>query len=136
MEQSYLVLVSLALILSLGKHVVDAIKLSKYKQVNQSQNIFIDNAMEAFALHELIVDENKVPIDYRFLRVNQAFEEMTGLKKEIVEGSKVLDLMPRTERYWIELYGRVVLEQVRVRETLYSKELNKYFEISAYPKGR
>jgi len=35
--------------------------------------------IEGFCVIEMVFDETKRPIDYRFLEVNQAFEEQTGL---------------------------------------------------------
>jgi hypothetical protein len=35
----------------------------------------------AYARHKIILDENDKPVNYQFLDVNSAFEDMTGLKK-------------------------------------------------------
>ena len=43
----------------------------------------------AFALHELIVDEQGRPVDYRFLEVNPAFERLTGASAAAVLGKTV-----------------------------------------------
>ena len=40
-----------------------------------------ENMMDSFALHEMIFDDNGLPVDYRFLEVNSAFEDMTGFKR-------------------------------------------------------
>lgn len=135
MEKGYLLIVALFFLGSLFKHIFDAMRLSKYKLACQSQELLLENAMEGFVLHEIVLDEMEKPIDYRFLLANHAFEEMTGLKKEAVQGKCVLEIMPKTEPYWIELYGKVVLEQVKIHETHYSEEMDKYFEVSAYPLG-
>lgn len=36
-----------------------------------------------FNLREMIWDEKKNPVDYRFLDINDAYQAMTGLKKRI-----------------------------------------------------
>ena len=43
--------------------------------------------------------------------------------------------MPHTEKYWIDFYGSVVLDKVQKQMMNYSKELNKFFEVSSYPVG-
>ncbi len=73
-----------------------------------------------FALHEIICDDNGNPCDYRFLEVNLAFERMTGLKREEIIGKTVLDVLPRTEPYWIDTYGRVALTGKSIRFENYS----------------
>ncbi|MBN2011316.1 PAS domain S-box protein [candidate division KSB1 bacterium] len=84
------------------------------------------------ALHEIICNENGTPVDYRFLDVNPAFEKLTGLKKEQLVGKTVLNVMPGTEKHWIENYGRVALTGEPLHFENYSGELNKYYEVTAY----
>ena len=58
-----------------------------------------ENSINAVALHEIIVDDEGKPVDYRFLAVNRAFEELTGLSAKDLVGRRVLELMPNTEEY-------------------------------------
>ncbi len=46
----------------------------------------IDEAPFAHSYHQLIVDEHENPVDYRFIEVNDAFETITGIKREEVIG--------------------------------------------------
>ena len=36
--------------------------------------------VEGFALHEIICNDDGMPVDYRYLSVNPAFEKMVGFK--------------------------------------------------------
>jgi len=92
----------------------------------------ISEMPNGFALHEIIVDNNGKPDDYRFLEVNSAFEEMTGLKRDNILGKRVLEVLPKTELYWIETYGEVALTKKSIQFESYSQELDKYFEVLAY----
>ncbi|HVN53956.1 MAG TPA: PAS domain S-box protein [Anaerolineaceae bacterium] len=87
---------------------------------------------EGFALHDIICDAAGQPVDYRFLEVNPAFEQLTGLSKEKVLGRTVLEVLPGTERYWIEIYGQVALTGEPAQFRNYSGELGKYFEVIAF----
>jgi diguanylate cyclase (GGDEF)-like protein/PAS domain S-box-containing protein len=91
-----------------------------------------DNMLDGFALHEIIVDENGVPYDYRFLDVNPAFERLTGLRRDAVVGKRVRDLLPGIELRWIETYGRVALKGEEARFEDYSGELDKHFRVMAF----
>jgi PAS domain S-box-containing protein len=88
--------------------------------------------LNGFAVHEIICDENDIPRDYRFLEVNEAFEQMTGLHKDSLIGKTVLEVMPETESSWIERYGRVALTGIPDHFDNYSRVLDKYFEVTTY----
>lgn len=85
-----------------------------------------------FALHEVILDDQGVPVDYRFLEINPAFEKLTGLRKEEIVGKTVLEIMPTTEKYWIDTYGQVALSGVPRQIENYSGELNRHYSVNAY----
>jgi PAS domain S-box-containing protein len=85
-----------------------------------------------FALHEIICDEGGEPVNYRFLEVNPAFEQLTGLKAGNVLGKTVLDVMPGTENYWIETYGKVVQTGEPAYFENYASELGRHYEGIAY----
>lgn len=87
---------------------------------------------EGFALHELITNAQGIPVDYRFMEVNPAFERLTGKRKEAIIGKTLLDVFPESEKVWIERYGRVALSGVPESFTEYSKETGHWFEVSAY----
>lgn len=91
-----------------------------------------EESISGFALHEIICDEHGKPIDYRFLSLNAAFENLTGLKAADVVGRRVREVLPKTEDLWIERYGRVALTGESVSFEAYSQELHKYFEVRAY----
>jgi PAS domain S-box-containing protein len=85
-----------------------------------------------YALHEILLDEEGQPCNYRFLDINPAFEKLTGLTAKRVQGQTVLDLLPDTERYWIETYGKVALTGTPVHFDTYSSILGKWFEAYAF----
>jgi two-component system CheB/CheR fusion protein len=85
-----------------------------------------------FALHEMIFDNQGKPVDYRFLKVNHAFEQLTGLSAKDIIGKRVLEVLPNTESYWIDTYGKVVLTGETVTFQNYALELKRYYEVSAY----
>lgn len=90
----------------------------------------------SFAVHEIILDKNGKPIDYRFIDVNPAFEQSTGLKREHVIGKRVLEVLPNTELGLIERYGEVALTGTPCSFEHYTSELGKYYQISAFSPQR
>ncbi|MDZ4167620.1 MAG: ATP-binding protein [Coriobacteriia bacterium] len=91
-----------------------------------------DNILDGFAVHEVIVDEDGTPCDYRFISVNPAFERLTGLKASSMVGKRVLEVLPGTEPEWIERYGAVALTGTPVEFESHSAELGKDFEVFAF----
>ncbi len=86
---------------------------------------------EGFALHEVLCDAKGVPVDYRFLNVNPAFERLTGLKKEGLIGRRVREVLPQTEELWIERYGHVALTGEPAQFEAYTASLDKHYRIAA-----
>ncbi|MUM77969.1 PAS domain S-box protein [Pseudodesulfovibrio sp. F-1] len=106
--------------------------ITEHRRVEQDYESLFMKMLDGFAVHEIICDTNGDPVDYRFLGVNPAFEAMTGMKAETVAGKTVLEILPGTERSWIERYGRVALSGDPVNFSSYSSELDKHFEVTAF----
>jgi len=92
--------------------------------------------LEGFALHEIICDGSGKPVDYRYIDVNPAFEKMTGLSRQNIIGKTVLELMPKTESYWIEKYGRIALTGESDRFENFSAELGRYYRVVSFCPAR
>jgi len=103
----------------------------EHKAQENYQQLF-QEMLDAFALHEIILDATGKPVDYRYLAVNPAFERMTGLLSSALVGKTVLEVMPDTEQYWIDTYGGVALTGNPVKFENYSAVLDKYFTVTAY----
>jgi PAS domain S-box-containing protein len=94
--------------------------------------LLFENMTTGFAVHEMIYDEHDNPVDYRFLQVNAAFEDMTGLAAEKAIGRTARELLPATEEHWIQAYGKVALTGEPINFENYSKALDKHFEVRAF----
>ena len=111
--------------------------LCKQKQdapnmTDEGFRLLFENMMDGFSYHKMVFDGEGNPTDYVFLEVNSAFEEQTGLRKENLIGKSVLEALPDTEEYWIDLYGKVALTGVPAKFENYSQELCKWYAVSAY----
>jgi PAS domain S-box-containing protein len=87
---------------------------------------------EGFALHEIICDEKGVPCDYRFLEINQAFERLTGLRRENVVGKTMSQILPNDDPKWVKIYGEVTLTGKSTHFDNYSPVLKRHYEVFAY----
>ncbi len=97
--------------------------------------LLIEQLPYGFAYHQMVLDEDGKPIDYIFMDVNPAFEEMTGLIKEEVVGRKVTEVLPDIQYSvfdWIEAYGRVANGEEVLDFEQYSEPLKRWYEVKAY----
>jgi PAS domain S-box-containing protein len=90
--------------------------------------LLFENLTVGFALHEVICDERGQPIDYRYLEVNPAFEKLTGVAASTLLGKTVKQVMPNTEAYWIEAFGRVATTGEPMAYENYSVELKRHYD--------
>ena len=88
---------------------------------------------EGFCLCEIMVDDLGKAINWRYLKVNPQFEEMSGLSD--VVGRTVLELIPDLEVQWIERFGRVALGGEVLRFEQGAEPLGRWFDVFATPVG-
>jgi PAS domain S-box-containing protein len=92
----------------------------------------LDTAPFGYAYHQIVTDDRGVPIDYRFLEVNQAFAQLTGLNGAEVTGRTVREILPGIEHSsfgWIALYGHIALNGGDERFEQYSEHLNRWYKV-------
>jgi PAS domain S-box-containing protein len=94
--------------------------------------MLFNEMLDGFALHEIICDDNDKPIDYRYLAINPSFERMTGLSAANSVGRTVMEVLPGTEPYWVETFGRVALTGEAITYDNYAAPLERYFEVKAF----
>lgn len=105
------------------------------KKSEKKYRLLFENMSNAFALHEIILDENSKPVDYIFLEINEAFEAMTGLKEREIISRKVTEVLPGIEKdpaNWIGEYGKVALGEGNLQFEQYSETLKKWYSVNAY----
>ncbi|AUT04200.1 histidine kinase [Nostoc sp. CENA543] len=87
-----------------------------------------DSIDEGFCLFEMIYDQTRKAVDYRFLEVNSVFKQQTGL--ENVVGKLGSEIAPNTESYWLEAYDEVVKTGKPQRIENYNQSTERWY--SAY----
>ncbi|HAV10347.1 MAG TPA: hypothetical protein DCX22_01855 [Dehalococcoidia bacterium] len=108
---------------------------AKLQQSEQRYRSLFNEMLDGFAYHQIITDDSGNAVDYVFLEINDAFERMTGLKRQDVVGKRVTEAIPdiRTAGFdWISAYGRVALTGRSEQFEAYSEPIQKWFAVSAY----
>ena len=93
------------------------------------------NMPNGLAYHKVLFGNDGKPVDYVFLEVNDAFERLTGLRREGVVGRKVTDVFHdggKDVEDLIGIYGKVVMTGEISQFDLYFSPLEKWYQIMAY----
>ena len=109
--------------------------VTAYRRAEQDYRTLFNEMLDGFAHYELITDPDGQPVDYRFLSINPAFEDMTGMRAVETIGRSVAELMPGREPRGLEFYGRVVTTGEPAKFDEFSHSLGKHLEVKAYPTG-
>jgi len=96
----------------------------------------IDAMNEGYGVYEMIFDQDGAPIDYRFLEVNHAFEEITGYRREQIIGKTIKEIYSEADSFWINIYGQVALTKIPTHFENFSKMLKRYFKVSVFTPGK
>lgn len=105
------------------------------KESEEEYRLLFDNMLSGFALHKIITDKKGKPIDYSFIKINDSFERLTGLKRENIINKKVTEILPGIENdsaNWINKYGKVALTGKQIQFENYSHSLKKWYSVTAY----
>lgn len=106
--------------------------ITEHRRIEQDYRVLFNTMVEGFALHELICDENGIPVDYRFLAVNPAFESMTGLSVSQYVGRTAKEIFPDLDPSWVEIYGKVVHTGQPAHFERFSSSLGRWYDVTAY----
>ena len=109
------------------KHAEEKLRESEEK----FRNLF-ENMNDAFALHKIILNDKGDPVDYQFLEVNPVFTKRLGMESKDIINRTALELFPKTEQSWIDIFGKVAITGQSINYSSYSIELDKHFETNIY----
>lgn len=107
------------------------------KSLKKSQEHYLtlfNSIDEGFCTVEVIFDDDNNPVDYRFLEVNPAFENQTGLFD--AQGKLMRDLAPDHEKYWFEIYGKIAVTGEPMRFVNEAKALDRWYDVYAFKLGK
>jgi PAS domain S-box-containing protein len=94
-----------------------------------------ENMINGYAYCRMIFDQKDEPVDFVYLEINDAFEKLTGLKREVVVGRRVSEAIPGTKEVnpeIFDIYGRVARTGKGESFEVYFKPLNIWYNISVY----
>jgi PAS domain S-box-containing protein len=108
-------------------------------RAEEKLRVLFSHMAEGFAYHRIVLDGKGKPSDYIFLEVNDAFENMLGLKVKDLIGKRVTQIIPGIETDatdWIGKYGGVALSGKPIKFESYSDALKRWYSVSAFSPSR
>ena len=87
---------------------------------------------EAFAIGEMVFDEDNNAVDYFHTEVNPSYEKFIGLSREQVIGKSIHSILPNISTKAIESFGNVIKTGKPIQFENYSQDLDKWYHNFAY----
>ncbi|HLN44878.1 MAG TPA: PAS domain S-box protein [Candidatus Sulfotelmatobacter sp.] len=105
------------------------------KESEKLYRTLFDNSQDGFQLAELIYDNNKNPIDFRYLKINDAYEKMIGIKASDIVGKAAREIFPDYQPRWLEIQHKVLKTGKTKHVESFIQSINKYFDLYCFPYG-
>ena len=93
------------------------------------------NKINGMAHCRVITDEHGRPVDYWIMQINEAYEQIIGIKKADIEGRRATEVFPDIKQYafdYIGVYGKIALEGGEIKFEEYFEATGQYLSIYAY----
>ena len=114
-------------------YVVNSRDITDERRTEKLLSGFFEKSLHGIGVKEIVTDESGDPIDYVYKRVNDRFEELTGLDADEVVGERATDVIDGIEDTpFIDIFGEVALEGTTAQFEQYSEPLDRYYEVSAF----
>lgn len=102
---------------------------------NKSIMNLINTSPFGYAYYKVIFDHDKRPLDYYFLEVNEAFEEITGLKRNEIINRRITEVLPNINDLKFDLityYGNLAINGGFKDFEHYEEWSKKWYKIHAH----
>ena len=81
---------------------------------------------------EIIANEEGEPIDWRYIETNPQLERFIGMTREQLVGHTYTEVVPRPDKGWIDMLGRVAMTGEPMFEERFAPTLGRWLSLYAY----
>ncbi len=105
----------------------------KLEKNEREYNALFSNLDVGVSINKLIYNEEKDPVNYKFLNTNSALSKIFALKKEEIIGEKITEILGLNEPPYLKKFVEVVKnkEQKIIQDSF--EPINKNLKINAFP---
>ena len=115
---------------SLSQAIENADLINEIKKSEKKYHSLYSSMNEGVALHKIVYNQYGEAQDYIITDVNQAYEDLTGNKRNDVVGKKASNVYGTKIPLYIDIYSKVAEKGESNQFETYFKPFNKYFSIS------
>lgn len=102
-------------------------------RLNEEQFQELFNVLNVgFALCELILDSKGNAKDFKFLKINPAFEKQSEILINSIIGKTFREVYPDFKRPWLDKFADVVLNKNSIQYVDYNKTSKKFYNVSVF----
>ncbi len=104
------------------------------KKTEVKYHLLFEKMLNGYAYCKMIFNKDNKPIDWIYLDINDSFERITGLKKDVI-GKKVTEAIPGIKKdvpKLFEIYGKVALTGEEASFEIYLDTLKTWFKVLAF----
>lgn len=106
--------------------------ITKRRTAEERYRALFENLTIGFALHEIVRIESGTVVDYRFLEVNPAFEQLFQIPAHAFVGRLASEALHRSDPQQIAHLGEVALTGKPMRYELFVPTRDQWVEVHAY----
>ncbi len=114
-------------------------RVRELRESEEKHRVLVENMDVAYAMHKILENQSGKPMDYVYLEVNDAFERLTGLKRENILNKRATEIFPGIETAkpdLIGLYGKVAQAGKTLKFETNFEPLRKSYSITAFSTRR
>ncbi|MBI2938050.1 MAG: PAS domain S-box protein [Thaumarchaeota archaeon] len=106
--------------------------LKSAKENEQKFLAIFNNKLHGLVLGRVVTDEKNQPIDYILLEVNDAFEKITGLRKENIICKTATEAIPGFGKAILKIYGSAVMKGEETSFEHFEPTSKRWYSVNLY----
>lgn len=122
------------IVINYAKNIIKQFEVSRNaaRDRETENKLLIQEMNKGFVLFKVVDDKINNELNYTILNVNKTFEETTNMDKSLIIGSKLCEVFPTIQKYWIDQLDYVVRTKKSVSFQIYVDYMEKWFLVSVY----
>jgi PAS domain S-box-containing protein len=109
------------------------IDVTARREAERDLEALFETMVDGIALHQVVVDRAARPVDFRYLRVNPAFERIMGLTVASLVGRTTSEVL--ADARWNEALGQAALRGQPAHFEVEQTRAHRRLEVTAYGSG-
>jgi PAS domain S-box-containing protein len=105
----------------------------KLVESEEKYRSLFESMSQPFLLGKIIFDYKRKPVDFIYLEVNKAWEEVMGFSKSKIIGKRAYEIFPNLDPNWLKMFGKTTLKSKPINFKQFGSLTNKWFNVIAYP---